>query len=129
MRKKITILILFSVLLLFIIQPMLYGGYCLIYPNIGTEFLTKEFSKEKFNNIKHGSSKLSVEKNIGITNDIRKKYYGFDNSEMPSSEVKYFAYYTKQKDGFFNSYAFEVFVVFYNKDFIVIGKQNGWWYE
>lgn len=85
----------------------------------------------KFKDIKEGYTKYDVENRLGITNDIRKRkncYVCNRQSKIPDN-TNFCAYYSKQNSWLWGTIAFEVFVIFYDENFVVIEKQQCWYFD
>lgn len=136
MKKKIYITAIFfciMAILFFIICPPLDDQYCKIYPHISTKFNSLKFSEKNFRQINDSSTLEFVTKNIGepfkiidTSNDNIPYSHIFRKLNFKACGIKYIAYYSESSNILTNTYKWHLFVLFFNKDYKVVGKKDNW---
>ena len=125
MRKVFQIIIpmlLLIVLVFYFILPILFiESYYPFYPHINTQF-AKEFKIENFEKVNIGMSKTEVENLLG-----QPLFFSQKTISSLQPDNSYISVYSSDGKSNWSDNAWESFDIYFDSNYVVIGKTRKWW--
>lgn len=131
---KIVVIFILSGIIFLLICPPFDDEYCKLYPHIVTKFNSSKFDEKSFAKIKNTASYNSVTISIGkpfqiinrVSSDEILYSQILNKIDIPIDDIVFIGYYSERSHILSNTYKWHLFMIFFDKNYNVVGKNDNW---